>query len=290
MALSIHLGAHKTASTHLQYSLRQVRDRLAQAGLFYADPGTLRDVLPLSQALARGEGCPAELSCRRQFQAAREGFADLLISEENILGGTHRSKIYSQRGTLYPRAPHRLRRVIDMAGGGPATLYLALRDPAGFHVSAFALQLSEGNEIELDAYMGGRDPARAPWSGLVKRLKQVEGVGRIVVWRYEDYAALRPELLARLLPEGMAGSVPEPEPRNVSITQPGYDWFVAQAMADNQADLRDLFRQARQKFPRRKGHPRLRLLDEAAHERSAGCYRAEIEALARMPGVELLLP
>jgi len=290
MALSIHLGAHKTASTHLQFSLRQIQDRLSEAGVFYADPAQLRDALPLALALAQGARSKAARECQRQFEAARATHEALLISEENILGGTHRTNMYSRWGTLYSHAPKRLRQVIAMAGTESATIYLAVRDPAGFHVSAFALQLSLGNEIELDPYLGGRDPARVRWSGLVKRLAAVESVGRIVVWRYEDYAAIRPRLLDRLVPSSLVAEVPEPAPRNVSVTQPGYEWYRERAMIDTQSDLRVLFRRARQKFPREAGHPPLRLLDDEVHARSAYIYAAEIAAIRKLPGVEFLDP
>ena len=39
-----------------------------------------------------------------------------------------------------------------------------------------------------------------------------ERVARIVLWRYEDYSALRPRLLARLLPPALAVAVPDPPP------------------------------------------------------------------------------
>lgn len=291
MALSIHLGAHKTASTHLQYSLRQIRDRLQAAGLCYVDPALLREApMDLSQILAEGPGCAAEPAFRAALQDRRQGCADLLLSEENILGGTHRGRIFSRRGLLYPFAVRRLRQAVALAGGGPAVLYLAIRDPAGFNVSAFALQVALGNEIELAPYLRGRDPAEVGWLGLVKRLAAMEEVARVVVWRYEDYAALRPELLRRLLPPGLADAVPEPPPSNESLTQPGYEWFLRRAMADTEADLRDLAARARRRFRRADGHGPLRLLEAADHARSAENYAAQVAALRRLPRVEFLEP
>lgn len=291
MALSIHLGAHKTASTHLQYSLRQVRDRLAEAGLAYIDPNMLRgEPLPLSLILAQGIGGPGEAEARQTLQDLRRGCPDLLISEENILGLTHRSRLFSRVGEIYPRATQRLRHVIALAGGGPAVLYLSLRDPASFIVSAFALQVAGGKELDLDAYLCGRDPARAVWAGLVGRLAAIEEVSRIVLWRYEDYPALRPRLLERLLPAGLAAEVPDPPPANVSLTQAGYEWLLRRAMSGQDLDLRVLARRARQRFPPAAGHAPLRLLDDETYARSASSYAQDIAALRAMPRVEVLEP
>ncbi|WJS84694.1 hypothetical protein [Paracoccus sp. TOH] len=291
MALSIHLGAHKTASTHLQYSLRQVQDQLRDAGLFYADPALLRTPpLGLAEILAAGAGCPGEAGFRAAWQAQCRGCPDVLISEENILGGTNRNKIVSRRGVLHPFAARRLHQVIALAGGGPAVLYLSIRDPASFNLSAFALQVGLGKETEIADWLRGRDPARLGWLGLVKRLAALEGVARLVVWRYEDYAALRAQLLDRLLPPGMAGQVPDPPPANESLTQPGYEWFLQRAMADSEADLRVLAQRARRRFRRADGHGPLRLLDEADHARSAENYAREIAAIRKLPRVEFVAP
>lgn len=291
MALSIHLGAHKTASTHLQYSLRLVDDRLAAAGLCYADPALLRTApLDLSQILSAGVGCPEEPAFRAALQERRQGCAELLISEENILGGTHRSRMFSRRGLLYPFAVRRLRQVLALAGERQAELYLAIRDPAGFNVSAFSLQVLLGNEIELAPWLRGRDPARVDWLGLVRRLAAMPEVVRLVVWRYEDYAALRPELLRRLLPEGLAPAVPEPPPSNEGLTQAGYDWFLRRAMVDTEADLRQLAARARRRFRRADGHGPLRPLSAEDYARSAESYAAQVAALRGLRKVEFLQP
>lgn len=290
MALTIHLGAHKTASTHLQQSLRLARDTLEAGGLFLAEPSMLRDdgAIPLAQALAEGPGRDGDKGCRAALAHLRGACPHLLISEENILGGTARGKLFSPRGLIYPFAARRVRQVIALAGGGPATLFLGLRDPAGFLVSAFALQLSFGKERGLADYLGGRNPARLGWAGLVRRLAEIPEVARLVVWRYEDYAALRPQILARMLPQDLTRAVPDPAPANESLTQPGYLWFRRQAMADSDADLRVLAHRARRRFPRAAGYPPLRLLDEAVYARSKVFYAAEIACLRALPKVEFL--
>ena len=166
----------------------------------------------------------------------------------------------------------------------------SLRDPAAFNLSVFALQVGKGNEFDLKMFLNGRDPARIDWAGLVGRLRAVPGVARLVLWRYEDYPALRPRLLARLLPPALAVAVPDPPPANESLTQAGYDWFLRRAMDEPDADLRSLARHALMRFPRAQGHGPLRLLSEAVRARSAAAYARDLAALAGLPGVELLAP
>ena len=290
MALTIHLGAHKTASTHLQYSLRLAQPALMQGGVFYADPAQLRHPgLPLTDALATGRREYLDPVAKR-LAHARALYPEVVLSEENILGGTRSSRICGRNGFVYPTAVARVRRTIELAGGGPVTLFLSVRDPAHFYVSAFALQMSHGAEVEFGAYLADRDPAQIGWTGLVRRLSGIPGVARVVVWRYEDYAALRPRLLARLLPPALAAGIPDPPPANESVTQAGYEWFVRRALNDSDIDLRLLVRRARNRFPRAEGHGPMRPLDAATYARSARKYDDQMALMGDLPGVEFLTP
>ena len=291
MALTIHLGAHKTASTHLQQSLRMALDDLRRGGVAYADPVVLRGLgLPLLDVLAcGGEAGRDARRVARLLAGLRETMPELLLSDENILGGTHRNRMFGRNGMVYPFAAARLARTLELAGGGPATVCLSVRDPARFNVSAFALQVAHGNEREIGDWLMGRDPARLNWSGLARRLTAVPGVARLLVWRYEDYAALRPRLLERLLPPALAGWVPEPPPVNRSLTQPGYDWF-RRMLAESGADPAVIARRARQRFRPELGHAALDPLSGADHARSAAHYAADLARLRRLPLVEFIEP
>ena len=287
--LSLHLGAHKTASTHLQQSLRQVREELGQGGLCYAGPKTLR-AMTLAEALERGGASRPARECRQAMSELAANHAQLLLSEENILGGTRRYNMIAENGVLYPHAGRRVRQVIQMAGRGNATLFLSLRDPAAYNQSAFALQVSLGNEIELDPWLHGRDPTRVRWSGLVKRLAAIDSVDRIVIWRYEDYRELRPRVLELMLGEELAALIPELPPSNVSLTQAGYDWFRKRAMADSEEDLRVLVRRAQRRFSRDAGHAPLQLFDDEVRARSALMYAREVSLVRATEKVQFLDP
>ncbi|RCW88090.1 hypothetical protein [Paracoccus lutimaris] len=292
MALTIHLGAHKTASTHLQNSLRMAQGQLRAAGVFYAAPVVLRSpYLPLIPVLLRPE-CPDWYRPHlvRVLSEARDICPEVLLSDENLLGGINRYNLFGGSGLLYPDAPRRVAETIALAGGGPATLCLAVRDPIRFNLSAFAHLVIRGEEIALDQFLRRRDPARADWVGLVRRLSALPGIARIVVWRYEDYPALRPRILARMLPPALVAQVPDAPPANEGLTQPGYDWFVARALADSKVGLRVLARRARMRFPAADGHAPLRLLPDEDYARSAAGYARQIRQLRHLPGVELLAP
>jgi hypothetical protein len=93
------------------------------------------------------------------------------------------------------------------------------------------MQVMGGHELLLADYLGGFDPVRLSWTGLAKRLLAVRGVARLVVWRYEDYAAVRPQILARMLPESLAARADDPPAAIVGLSQPAYADVLERAIA-----------------------------------------------------------
>lgn len=291
MPLTLHLGAHKTATTHLQESLRMALSSLHNAGVHYMGPKDLREGrVPLIQGLSGPARSPALYRCRRHFHLAAGFYPETILSDENILGGTRRHRLFSSDGRIYPEAEGRLGVLSWVLDHQPIIAALSVRDPAQYNISAFALQLWQGTELELPAFLAGRDPAAISWTDLARRILSVRGISRLIVWRYEDYHALRPSILHELLPPQVVRQVPDPRPANVSISQPAYDWLIRQAMKDDETDLRILARRARNRFPRSDANAPLELLDRDTLARSAENYRRDIEQLRRVPDVDFLVP
>lgn len=291
MVLTLHLGAHKTATTHLQESLRLAICPLRDVGVHYLGPRDLREnLLPLIRSLNDSGRVAQRQRTRRRMRTAFDVYPEILLSDENIIGGTKRHRLFGPNGQIYPDAGPRLRLLTRLLGNRPVVAALSVRDPARFHMSAFSLQVSQGFELDPDQYMSGRDPAAVDWTGLARRILAVPGVTRLIMWRYEDYRSLRPRILDALLPAGLSAQVPDPRPANVGISQPAYDWLVARAMKDSDTDLRILVRRARSRFPRQDGHPALDMLCADDYERSARNYALDVDRLRGLPGVELLEP
>ncbi|MDO5529701.1 MAG: hypothetical protein Q4F71_09885 [Paracoccus sp. (in: a-proteobacteria)] len=292
MTVRIHVGAHKTATTHLQSALREVRADLARAGMGYIGPGRLRGGNgSLEQCLRQpGRAGAASRAVGESLRAARAQFGDLLLSEENILGGTRRSHIFGPEGMLYPRAVERLRYVITLLGRPRASVFLSVRDPASFVVSAFHQQVLSAREVLIEDYVRDVPVAALGWAELAGRIAAMPSVTRVIVWRYEDYRALRPEICARMLRPELAGLVPDPAPNNTGMSQAAYELYTKRALEDIEAPLKDLVKEAMRALPRGPDRPGLRLLDDETYARSAAHYAAEIERIAQIPGVELLRP
>jgi hypothetical protein len=288
IVIGLHLGAHKTASTHLQRTIAAHRVQIEAQGMTYLGPAELRgNGLRLGWVAAGG--ADAQSAARRVGkEIARR--PRLLISEENILGTAHEPEMLLQ-GRFYPEGGLRLSRVLDALGrDGPSEmLYLAVRDPADFLVSAYGQRLLGGTIEPFGAYLQGCDPAALRWSELVGRLCAVAGVSGCTIWRYEDWPAVAPGVLAAMLPETLAATINvAPAVSNPGLSQRAQRW-VLRRHARGEASA-ETARVARRKFPKSATEPAFQPLGEDTRARSAAAYSRDIAALARIPGVSLITP
>lgn len=284
MAVALHIGAHKTASTHLQHSLRACRAAFSAAGLNYLDPTDLRAGGFRLGLIAQGG--PRSEAAARRFAEAVAGEKRVLLSEENILGSALPAQP-AESGRLYPEAPERLARVTGLLGERPVQLFLAVRDPAGFLVSSYGQRLVSGVIEPFDSYLAGRDPSALRWADLAGRLAGVPGVQGITIWRYEDWPQIAPAVFARMLPADLAQKVQLTE----GVVHPGlsaraHEWIMEE-LALGRASA-ETPRTARARFPKRPGEAGIMPFDDEARARIARAYADDLSALRAMAGVHML--
>ena len=147
----LHLGAHRTGSTRLQYVLDANRDPLATnatVALTPPRPGkrvspTIRDVLAL---VPSGRSWPVRhyLKLRKARAMFRDLVADrppgtpprrIILSDENMLGPSFRTDGFG----LYPCAYPRLAALRRLLGRPPSEVHLTLRAYDTFLVSMYAM-------------------------------------------------------------------------------------------------------------------------------------------------------
>lgn len=292
MALTIHLGAHKTASTHLQQTLQALAPAMLAAGIHYSGPQQWRGGLARLGPLLGAGMAPGRRRGRLRWRLDRiaETWPGVVISEENILGSLRREGLMGPGNLVYPDAVPRLRRLLGMLRHRLATICLAVREPTAFLTSAFSMQLQGGVELDFGAYLAGFDPVALSWAGLARRLLAVRGVARLVVWRYEDYAALRPHILAQFLPQALVAQAGDPGAAVVGLSQPAWRHLLAQGIGQPGPEVARLAQEAKALFPRGPAAPPLALFDPATVARSVAAYDEDLERLAALPGVALLTP
>lgn len=294
MRIIVHLGAHKTASTHLQLAMGRARTALAGQGVAMFLPDDLRRRgLRLADCLsAEPEDRSHSAVIRQAFAKAARGARQMLISEENILGSAHQPAMIRE-ARFYPDAGRRLARLRGLLPTGHVTLALALRDPAGFLVSAYSQRLLSGRLEAFEHYRAGLDPAALSWCELVERLRAAMPAAGLALWPYEDYPANARAVLAVLLgDDDMARLVRlGPGRAHPGLSAAAHDALMAEAraLADAPAEaVQARARELRRRFDRAQGHAPLAPLDQATQGRAAASYAQELAQLAAQPGIHLL--
>ncbi len=204
----IHIGAHKTATTHLQDQLARSRDRLAEAGVDALPTPLVRPAGParcVRLGLARGSlgGTLAEA-----VAGLRRGPGRVVLSDEEWLG--HIGDAVSARpyGNLW----WRLRVLSAATAGAPLRLHLAIRPFDRQIPSAYAEALRHRPPRRrpgdlLPALL--RRPPR--WRRIVERVRRAAPRAELTVWEHATYAADWRAVYRRLTgvePSGLADAPP----------------------------------------------------------------------------------
>lgn len=279
----LHLGAHKTASTHLQQALKRARARLA-ARIFVPDD-LRKDGLKMQDWLHAGVEDAAHEGALR---AAFAGPGRLVISEENILGQTPGATSRAEPA-LYPRAAERLAKLARVLPAPPAVLAFAVREGAGFLAACYSQALMAGRVAPFAQACGHLDPAALDWDAVLAGLMAAAPGARAVVWDHADWPAVAPQVAVALLGEG-AGPLPLPAGlSHPGLSSPAVAALLAEAPADPEA-ARARARELRARFPKEGGHPAYDPFAPQDRARAAAAHAATLARLAARPGVTVLRP
>ena len=269
--IRLHLGAHKTASTHLQRSLQRHRPTLVELGIDYIPPRELREAIrrqPHWLALPGGR----VRALRAAIASLGGSLPVLAISEENLLGNV--ADALSPRP--YPTLETRCAVMARALAPARPELCLAIRSFERFWPSCHVETLRTGGTPPPLV-----TPADAPsWLDICRRVRRAFAGAPLTVWRQEDYDA-------QTAATAFLGRDPGPLPgvarfsRRESPSAEGVRRALAVA---GDADAVGAIFAAR---PAAWAEP-FRPFDAATEARLRDAYARDLVALAVEPGVRLL--
>jgi len=194
----LHIGAHKTATTHLQDSLELYRPLLRENQLDYFPRALVRSVRPwpkngfLGARVFLQDG-NVHSSFDRALEALRSGPARIILSEENLLGKPE----HLLTPELYPEAEQRLARLNRLGAKARLSVFVSTRSFDQLLPSAYAQILRGG------ARTGGFDAIRKraltsppSWADLVSRVSRALPNAHLQVWTFEDYCQSPPDIMS----------------------------------------------------------------------------------------------
>ncbi|MGV6811427.1 MAG: hypothetical protein ACWA47_04210 [Brevirhabdus sp.] len=288
--ISLHVGAHKTATSHLQRSLQRNRPALRSVGArFFPTNKYRREIAPFHAALRNGTPL-AELRAELDpmLANAAQGMDRLILSDENILGQLPR---VARDARLYPWGREGAQRAVRLLGDREVELFLSIRNPVGFLQSAYSESLLHGPFQPFERFLSPFNPGSLRWSRLIEELMRATGVLRITVWRFEDYPRLRQKVVETLtgapLPKGFEFLDKRPRPGlSARALEQLSRWH------DDGRNIRDeaLIGHAAGLFPKGSDWPAPQNFDPETNDRITAQYEADCQIIAGMTGVRLLSP
>ena len=254
----IHLGAHKTATTHLQETLAAARRPLAARGLDYIPNPDIRGAKlaptlwrrrPIARVPILGPSRMRE-AIEAVLEPLRIGPTNVVLSEENIIGVPH--QIFE--APTYPQLTTSIARLASLALQAELVLFLSIRPYDTLLPSAYAEALKHAPPPE-DGFEAVRARAMAAppsWFDIVRRIRAAAPAAPLRIWRQEDYRANSRAIMEAFCGAEL-GELPEisdpswtrsPSPEGIAAAEavPG-DSVAQRAPAPGGGDLRGVQRQ-----------------------------------------------
>lgn len=287
---AFHIGVHKTATSHLQRSLGKAAEVLATQGVHYYGPDHFRlpgRTIPALFGLPRAKSAPdVKRTPQEQVARLRKDGHRVVLSEENFIGVLNNPR---GRGVT-SRYIHAGERMTELAAaiGQDIDVFVAVRRPTGFINSAYCQMLMGGQVMPAAVFQKRNPVGRVDWLDLVTRLRAAKGVGRLTVWKYEDYAAVFPQITAGLVGADCAHHVVAID-RHVNV---GLSAAAVVEVLDRTAagPVEKIGFTTRKLLPVAEGYPPFDGFSLQEHEMWDAAYAAQIRAIAALDGVTFLQP
>ncbi|NOX41000.1 MAG: hypothetical protein GXP05_10925 [Alphaproteobacteria bacterium] len=287
LGVTLHLGAHKTATSHFRKLLLKNAPLLEAHQLALPDALTIRrEITKQLPMLAPDQTLNAEQNGIAHRLAA--GRARVHILDENISP----ARIFQER-RMYPRAAMRVGRALHLLPDCQMRLFLAIRNPVSFVVSAYLETVRNTGFLSFETYLDQTPLAEIRWARMVNEIRAVAGDVPIFVWQYEDYLELIPQLVALTL-----GLEQHARPELLALDEVVRPGMSAKALSEME-------RQNVQKIKRSDGRKIQAIMDRFPRSPdSAGPqvltleqisildknYRQDIETIGNISGVTLITP
>lgn len=290
MDIAFHFGLHCTDDDQLVRTLMKNAPRLSRDDIVVPGPGRYRPVL--REAINTLGGAPASPEMQEAMLDAfldHDAPARIVLSNENFLCSADR---VIGDGMLYPKAD-KVAWFARLFPQAQAEAFLAIRNPATF-LPALRARM---NPAAFDVALAACDGAGLSWAGVVGRMRAAAPTLPITVWCDEDTPLIWPEVLRAVADLDEDVHLHHVHDRLADLILPeGLEKMTAYLKA-NPPQTEDQRRRVVSAFldkyvPKEKlsVEPELPGWTEADIAAATDLYDADVQAIARIPGVRLILP
>ncbi|MDG2340015.1 MAG: hypothetical protein P8L32_02315 [Paracoccaceae bacterium] len=291
VAVSLHLGAHKTASTHLQKSLDQNGGLLKENDVRYFGPKYLRhkDHAFLDLFGLRPDGVSiGNRDGSTQIEWLAKGARRIVLSDENILG-----PVFDQLnpGVLYPQADIRVESFIKTVGEHPVSIFLATREPSSWIASLYSQRVVGGESRSFKKFVGTNQPHALRWSNLIDRLRRIPSIAGLYLWRKEDYPDVAAPVLRRMIGWRLGPLVGRIDGRvNEGLSAAAIEKLLEWNTEYPKSEARSWVKEARELLPISAENGPFDPWTEPDKLKSRTAYSEDIERIRKWDDVEVIKP
>lgn len=291
MQIAFHIGANCTDEDRLLKSVLKNADLLLQEGIAAPGPSRYRSLI---RETIQGLGANAPLPDTRDILldaiVENDNLKRIILSNDNFICIPKRIFDHS---VFYPQAELKVRGLRRLFPEDDITLFLGIRNPVTFLQET----MRRAKVTNLSSFLGLMRPEELRWSDVIRRIKSGAPNTPLVVWCNEDSPLLWEQLIQHL-----AGLAPETEVLG------GLDMLSDIITKEGMRLLKDAIGQqhsisdtARHEIIAEiwehhaiagevEDEINLLDLDPAMVTRMSQMYDDDIDIIAQMDGVDLLLP
>lgn len=292
--IKLYLGAHKTATTHLQGILLGNRAELLAGGVTLSAPQDVRKSwLPgffkAQKLLVETGQIPDEVAAPLRELMPKRG--NWILTEENIIGIP--ADLARQPG-IYPLAGARVKTLRHLFPEAELKFYFSVRSYDSFYRSMYSEVIRNRGFMPFGAFYNTKRFARNSWLTMMAEVAEVIAPENIVLWRFEDFRAVMPQALARLTDRDDTDEMTAryaPETTRPSLSQKTVDILSDLAPAIGVREALRLTEMINRHYAVADGHTPLSVFDAATTARLQQKYAEDMAEIAlRFPSLVVLEP
>lgn len=284
--LFLHLGLHKTGTTHLESVFHVNNEALRAAGVGFIRTGEHRK-FALEKRLDSVGGTilnPAGSGQEAAKLAERLAMPKVLISDENIIG---KCGAFSKEGLPYASLAKNLRLAIRNLGQKRRVhIWLSVRNYADWLESCYLQTFKHKTFGNFEDFLKKADVTRLSWPTLVRDLRRALPSASLLVWPYEVYRADPGPVMDAIEHEIGARLEARPnEDRNPSFSDLARLILeTTKGQYRTPQDLDKMHRFLKKEFGSAKGYGRSPLLDAETRASLTRRYQQDWAEVAAMAG------
>ena len=287
-SVALHIGAHKTASTHLQQVFDNNKDLLIEEGIRFYGPKFLRmrgRGLSAMFNMSWSETPPARRNAHEQLEFLAKGQKRLVFSEENFAG-----VLTNQDGRMpfmfYRFMPGKLEELAAAWAPIKPQIFLSVRNPASYMASVYSQSLFSAPHVGPRTFRARNDWRKVDWADYVAQIRATPGLGDIIVWRQEDYAN-NPRPVYRRMLRWRIGPKIETIDHLVhqGLSAPAVRLTLQRAVDGESGKIAS---EARQLLPVNEKNPPFKLYAASTLTAAEAIYEDQMAKISAMDGVQVL--